>query len=208
MRLTSLRVAELIDAFRSTNPTPGGGSAAALAGAVGAALLAMVAAMPKNRAASEDDAARLRGAAGRSSTLSDALLELVDRDSDAYDAVVSAYRLPKGSDDEKAARATAIAAAMRKAVAAPLETMQRAADALAMATVVAQLGTRNAASDVEVAIELLVAAARGARANVEINLESLSDATYAGESKAEVERLARQCTDAAAEARLVIHPRG
>lgn len=207
MKLTSLRVAELIAAFRSTSPTPGGGSAAALAGAVGAALLSMVAGMPKNRAAAEEDASRLRGAAGRTSALSDALLELVDRDSDAYDAVLSAYRLPKASDDEKAARRAAIETAMKKAAATPLETMQRAADALAAAAVVAQLGNANAASDVEVAIELLLAAARGARANVEINLASLEDAAYAGESRADSDRLARQCADAAAAARLAIHPR-
>jgi methenyltetrahydrofolate cyclohydrolase len=193
MKLSDLPVSGLIAAFGSTSPTPGGGSASALAGAAGAALLAMVAAMPKNRASTADDASLLRAAGTRCGALSDALLHLVDRDSEAYDAVVAAYRLPKASEDEKAARRAEIQAAMKKAAETPLETMRHAGEALVEAPVIARLGNANAASDVVVAIELLSAAARGARANVEINLESLDDAAYAVQLRDEVSRLDRQC---------------
>ena len=194
MKLTALPVSELIAAFRSTSPTPGGGSASALAGATGAALLAMVAAMAKNRAATADDARLLQAAGTRCGALSDALLDLVNRDSEAYDAVVAAYRLPKASDDEKAARKTAIQTAMKKAAETPLETMRHAAEALETAPLIARLGNANAASDVVVAVELLRAAARGARANVEINLESLDDAAYVARLREEGTAIDRRCS--------------
>ena len=186
MKLTALPVSGLIAAFGSTSPTPGGGSASALAGAAGAALLAMVAAMPNNRASTADDVSLLQAAGTRCGALSDALLDLVDRDSDAYDAVMAAYRLPKASDEEKAVRKAGIQAAMKTAAETPLDTMRRAAEALETAAVVGRFGNANASSDVVVAIELLLAAARGARANVEINLESLDDAAYVEQLRGEV----------------------
>lgn len=197
MKLTALSVSELIAAVRSTSPTPGGGSASALAGAVGAALLAMVAAMPKGRASIADDVRQLQSAATRCGALSDALLVLVDRDSEAYDAVVAAYRLPKASDDENAARKAGIQTAMKKAAETPLETMRHAAEALGTAPLIGRLGNANAASDVVVAVELLLAAARGARANVEINLESLDDAAFVARLREEVAQLDRLCTGVA-----------
>jgi len=193
MKLTDLPVSGLIAAFGSTSPTPGGGSASALAGAAGAALLAMVAAMPKNRASTADDVSLLQAAGTRCDVIRHALLDLVNRDSEAYDAVVAAYRLPKASDDEKATRKAEIQAAMKKAAETPLETMRHASEALGMAPPIARLGNANAASDVVVAVELLLAAARGARANVEINLESLDDAPYVAQLREEVLEIDRQC---------------
>ena len=194
MKLTDLSVSGLIAAFASTSPTPGGGSASALAGAAGAALLAMVAAMPKSRAATADDASLLQAAGTGCGALSDALLDLVNRDSEAYDAVVAAYRLPKASDDEKAARKSGIQAAMKRAAETPLETMRHASEALGKASLIGRLGNANAASDVVVAVELLVAAARGARANVEINLESLDEAAYVAQLREEVSEIDQRCS--------------
>jgi formiminotetrahydrofolate cyclodeaminase len=194
MTLTGLPLSELIAGFRSTSPTPGGGSASALAGALGAALLAMVAAMPKNRASTGAETSQLQSAAGRCSALSDVLLDLVDRDSEAYEAVMAAYRLPKASDEEKAVRKTAIQTAMRKAADTPLDTMRSAAEALEAAPVIARLGSANASSDAVVAIELLSAAVRGARANVEINLESLDDAAYVARLREEISEIDRRCS--------------
>jgi formiminotetrahydrofolate cyclodeaminase len=194
MKLTDLPVKDLIAAFGSPNPTPGGGSASALAGATGAALLAMVAAMPKNRAAEAEDAGLLQAAGTRCGRFSEALLDLVDKDSEAYEAVVAAYRLPKASDEEKAARKAAIQAAMKRAAETPLDTMRHAAGALEASAAVARLGNANASSDVAVAIELLSAAVRGARANVEINLASLDDAAYVERLREEVAEIGRRCS--------------
>src|SRR5262245_27545435 len=101
MKLTDRSVASLLDAFRSPSPTPGGGSAAGLAGALGASLLGMVAGLPKSRAATEEDAQRLTAAGARCTALAAELETLVDRDSAAYDLVMGAYKQPKATDEEK-----------------------------------------------------------------------------------------------------------
>ena len=178
MTLSQKSVVDLLAAFRSSEPTPGGGSASALAGAVGASLLAMVAGLPKPRAASEEDQGRLRAAGARCAVLAEQLTELIDRDSAAYDLVVAAYRRPKGSDEEKASRSAAIQDALRAATETPLDVMRAAHAALEQAVVVAEFGNRNASSDVQVGVELLGAALRGARLNVEINLGSVKDDAY------------------------------
>src|SRR3954462_46729 len=101
-------VRELLDAFASPHPTPGGGSASALASATGAALLQMVASLPRTRSNSDADRAALAAAANALTGVREQLTEAIDADSGAYDQVVAAYRLPKSSDTEKAARTSAI----------------------------------------------------------------------------------------------------
>jgi methenyltetrahydrofolate cyclohydrolase len=188
VKLVDHSVADLLAAFRSPSPTPGGGSASALAGAVGASLLAMVAALPKSKAASADDAGSLSAAGARCAMLADALASLIDRDSDAYDLVVGAYGKPKGTDEEKAARSAAIQEALRSAIDAPLSVMRACADALEQAVTVAELGNPSASSDVQVGLELLGAALRGARQNVDINLGSVKDASYTEAVRTEATR--------------------
>lgn len=189
--LTDRSVADLLVAFRSPDPTPGGGSAAALAGAIGASLLAMVAGLPKSRAETAEDRDRLRLAHDRCTLLANELAALVDRDSEAYDRVTAAYRAPKNTDAEKTARTAAIQAALRSATDAPLQVMRACARAIEQAAVVGQLGTASASSDVGVGRELLTAARRGAKLNVEINLGSVKDAAYAEQVRREVEDLER-----------------
>ena len=189
--LSSLRFVDLLASFRSPNPTPGGGSASAVAGAVGASLLAMVAALPKPRATTADDQKRLADAGSRCAHLSERLASLIDRDSDAYDEVVSAFRLPKASDDEKRMRTAQIQEALRSATEVPLEIMRASAAAIQAAADVAAFGNGNASSDVQVGLELLIAALRGAKLNVAINLTSLKDAAYVEATGQEAERLDR-----------------
>jgi formiminotetrahydrofolate cyclodeaminase len=191
MRFIDKMVTELLADFRAPEPTPGGGSASALAGALGASLLAMVAGLPKSKAATAEDTARLKAAGDRCTALSLDLAGLVDRDSEAYARVVDAYRLPKATDDDKAARGAAIQEAFRAAIATPLDVMRACAAAAEQGVVVAGLGNPSAASDVQVGFELLGAALRGARLNVEINLESVKDAGYADRTRAEVDELER-----------------
>ena len=192
MKLTDSTVAAFLEAVRSPEPTPGGGSAAALAGAFGAALLAMVAAIPKPRATTDQYVERLQAAGARCGELSARLTGLIDRDSDAYNAVVGAYRLPKGTADEKAARSARVQEALRGATDAPLDVMRACSDTIEQAAVVAAYGNRNASSDVQVGLELLGAGLRGAKANVEINLDNLKDQEYVAGIRAEIERLAAE----------------
>ena len=173
-----LTLAELLDAFASNAPVPGGGSASALAGAIGASLVIMVAGLPKTRLGTEEERAALDAAATRLKPLRDELAALVDRDSEAYTSVLNAYRLPKSTDVEKAARRNAIVTAMRAATDAPLATMRACERAMREATAVAESGAAAAASDVAVAIDLLKTAARGAALNVDTNLADVKDADY------------------------------
>ena len=189
MKLTSMTVSALLAAFRSSEPTPGGGSASALAGAAGASLIAMMAGLPKPKAASAEDLARLADAGQRCAALAVRLEALIDEDSAAYDLVVGAFRMPKGTDEEKAARAAGIQRAMRAATEAPLQIMRRCAEALEVVPVVAALGNPNAASDAKVGRMLLTAALSGARENVEINLGSVKDEAFAQDVRREIESL-------------------
>jgi methenyltetrahydrofolate cyclohydrolase len=191
VKLTDRTVTDLLAAFRSPNPTPGGGSAAALAGAAGASLLAMVAVLPKSLAATEEDAQRLKAAGDRCAAFAVELEALVDRDSEAYDLVVSAYKKPKSTDEEKTARSAGIQDAMRAAIEAPLDVMRACAAALEQGVVIATLGNRSAASDVQVGLELLGAALRGARLNVEANLGSVKNEDYVAKTRGEVEEFER-----------------
>lgn len=173
-----LSLAQLLDAFASSHPVPGGGSAAALAGAVGASLLIMVAGLPKTRHGTDEERSALTAAAARLRPLRDELASLIDRDSEAYTSVINAYRLPRSTDAEQAARRDAIDEAMRAATEAPLATIRACERAMREAEVIASSGAASASSDVAVGIELLKTAARGAGMNVDTNLAAVKDAEY------------------------------
>lgn len=187
--LASKTVQELLDAFSAPTPTPGGGSAAALAGAVSASLLAMVAAMPKTRSGAPEERAALDAAHPALLSLRAELVDLIDRDAASYDGVVAAYRLPKGTDEEKAARKSAVAAAMKHATDVPLQTLRAAVALSRHADLVSANGNPNASSDVGVAKQLAVAAGLGALMNVETNLSGLSDPEYVIKVRQEIDAL-------------------
>jgi len=190
MLLVKKSLEDLLASFASPDPTPGGGSASAVAGALGAALLTMVAALPKTRTGSDEDRAALRTAAAALQEMQQQLTRAVDADTSAYDAVVAAYKQPKATDADLASRKAAIQRALRAATDVPLGVMRLSAAALEQASIVAAHGHHAAGSDVGVAVALLSAGLTGARLNVEINLGGLSDAAYKEAAIAEVDRLA------------------
>jgi formiminotetrahydrofolate cyclodeaminase len=200
MTLVERTLRDVLEAFQAATPTPGGGAAAALAGAVGSSLLAMVASLPKHRATSEADVERLRAAAAQCRGYAGALAGAVDGDSEAYESVIAAYRLPRATDAETTDRTTRIQDGLRQAVAVPLDVMRQCAGSAALAETVAALANRNAASDVAVALELLGAGLRGARLNVDINLGAITDGAFAEGVANEADRLAREYAAAAAAA--------
>lgn len=153
-----------------------------MTGAMGTALLAMVAGLPKTKANTAEERTALDEARGRLLPLRAALERAADRDTEAYDIVLAAYRMPKATDEEKAARSAAIQAGFRAATEAPLETLRLATEALEVGAIVARHGLPSAASDVGVGASLLVAAAEGAAANVRINLDSLKDLAFREEA--------------------------
>ena len=194
-------LADLLDAFASNEPVPGGGSAAALTGALGVSLLIMVAGLPKTRTGAPEETADLSQASARLRPMRESLEQLIDRDAAAYHSVVAAYRLPKLSNDEQAHRAQAIADAMRAATETPLDTMRLCQQALEAAAIVAVNGLGNASSDVAVAIELLLTAAKGAAMNVDANLPAMKDRARAEQMRLERKELEAESIAAAQRAR-------
>jgi formiminotetrahydrofolate cyclodeaminase len=192
--LADKTVRELLDAFASPAPTPGGGSASALVGAVSASLLAMVAAMPKTAHGTPEDRAALDAIHPQLIALKDQMVQLIDRDSAAYDEVVAAYRLPKATDADKAERKAAIGRAMRLATDVPLETARAAAALVGHSRIVAEHGNVNAKSDAGVAASLARSAFSGAQMNVEINLDGVGDPAYAVQARKELSDLTRATT--------------
>ena len=199
--LAALPLTDLLREFSSPTPTPGGGSAAALAGALGASLAAMVAGLAKTKTGSTGERASLDAVLEPLLNGRDHLASLVDRDRESYDEVVAAYRMPKGTDDEKQTRAAAVAGALHGATEVPLDVM-RACHAVARETrAVAAAGNPSAASDVGVALDLLEAALRGAARNVRVNLQGVKDPGYATGIEAETARLEADMAQIIAEAR-------
>ena len=173
-RLTNLPARELIERLATSDPIPGGGSASALAGAMGAALVHMVVALTAGRPAGAGNEAALDEIGTEAVAAQSDLLRLAELDAVAYDAVIQARRLPKGTDLERQSRETQMHQATREATMAPLETVRRAADVLALAERLAPIGNRNAVSDVGVGALLAATAMRGAALNVRINLPYLA----------------------------------
>lgn len=201
MTFADMTLPQFLDALASSDPTPGGGTASAVAGAMGASLLVMVTGLAKSNTNSADEKAALAAARQALQPLVGTLAALADTDAAAFDEVMAAYRLPKAGDDDKAARTTAIQRALQGATTAPLQTLRACAGAMAHAGAVAACGNRSAVSDVGVAIGLLEAAAAGAEANVRINLGSVRDLQFTSAAGDETGRLVSEVTRQAAVAR-------
>ncbi len=174
-RLTDLPIQELLDRLATSDPVPGGGSAAALAGAMGAALIQMVVALSTGRPAAAEHEDALAAIRDEAASAQSDLLRLSEVDAAAYDAVVKARRLPRDSELERQARDVQVAHTTREATMAPLETATRAGRVLALAERLAPLANPHAISDVGVAALLAASSIRGAALNVRINLPFLPD---------------------------------
>jgi formiminotetrahydrofolate cyclodeaminase len=174
----------------SADPTPGGGSAAALGGAVAAALVEMVARLSLGRAELADAEPLFRQVAEAAAELRSDLLSAVDADATAYAEVVEARRLPRVTDEERAIRQVAVRAASQRATEIPLRVVHLAAEVLELAARIAPLGNVHAVSDAGVAALLASAALRGAALNVRINLPALApDDPLRHDAPAELDRL-------------------
>lgn len=175
-----------------------------MAGAMGASLLSMVAGLDKSKNGNEDERVLLADATRALVPLSARLVELADTDSEAFEQVMAAYRLPKGTEDEKAARASVIQRALWRATEVPLETLRVCADALEYGPVVARCGNPTAASDVGVGVRLLEAAAGGAEANVRINLNGIRDEALKADAERNATRFLERTLASSAAARALL----
>jgi formiminotetrahydrofolate cyclodeaminase len=178
-----------LDELASSSPAPGGGSVAALAGALGAALTAMVCNLTigkKKYASVEEEMEKILGQAEE---LRSGFTALIDRDTIAFNKVMEAYGLPKETEPQKALRAAAVREATKEATLVPLEVMKHCIDALALAQQVAVGGNVNSISDAGVSALMLHAAVESAALNVIINLNGLSDSEFVGWKSEELQSL-------------------
>ena len=180
---------DLLDAFASTAPAPGGGSAAALTGALGVSLLVMAAGIRMSKAAQSQQPSGLTETAARLRSLATETTALVDRDAEAYAAVLAALRMPLTDDEAATRRQAAYELAMRTATNVPLETMRACRRALKDAPLVASQSVQSTRGDVGVAVELLRAAVRAAGITIDANLNSFKDVEYAARVKNERRQL-------------------
>ncbi len=180
-----LRLEQFLDALASDAPTPGGGTAAAMGGAMGAALAEMVAALTlsKEKYAASHEAMRAISEAAR--VARGEFVRLAAEDSEAYDAVVAARRLPKETDEQKSERARRISIANQHAAEVPMRTARAAVRLLLTLPELAQKGNPNAVSDVGAAALLLDACNESALLNVGINLSGIEDPTFVAEMQRE-----------------------
>jgi glutamate formiminotransferase/formiminotetrahydrofolate cyclodeaminase len=193
-----------VAAVASSSPMPGGGSVAAHVGALGAALAEMVAGLTIGRKKYVAVDSEMKELAARTVTLGARLAALVKEDSDSYALVSAAYKLPKETAVQVAARDAAIQAALMKAAAVPLETARACVAVAKLAAACAQRGNTNAVSDAGVAALLAEAACKGAAYNVRINVSSMSD-PHAGRKLAdEAAALVHECASAAIDAQSAV----
>jgi glutamate formiminotransferase/formiminotetrahydrofolate cyclodeaminase len=178
-RLVSMTVRAFADELSTDSPAPGGGSVAALAGALGAALAAMVANLSHAKKGFESRHADLERIALRGQALKDTLLAAVDADTTAFDRLLEAMRLPKATPAEQAARETAIAAATVAAIEVPLGVLEACPETVELCVEVGAIGLQASRSDAGTGAQLARAAAAGAYQNVCINLPGLPDRTQA-----------------------------
>lgn len=169
-------VDELLEALASSAPAPGGGAACALTGALGAALVSMVANLTLDKAS--EPPSELLEARAQADELRSTLARLMAADADAYDAVIAAYRLPRATPEHKTARRQAIQEALRVATLVPLDIAANCARVLALTEPAARLGSRSAVTDAGAAAYLAAAGARAALLNVEVNLASIKDEAF------------------------------
>jgi len=168
-------VPEWLDALASDAPTPGGGAAAAMNAAIGAALVSMVCNLTIGKPKYAAYAETMAHALAEATELRRRALQLADEDAAAFDAVMAAYRLPKESEENKQARSAAIQTALAGAAEVPLRTAEVAATVIALAAAIEEGANVNVLSDVAVAAASARAALDSAALNVEINLASMGD---------------------------------
>ncbi len=172
----------------SSSPAPGGGSAAALSGALGAALVSMVCRLTIGKKGYETFEKEAEAILVQSDLLWAELVSAIDRDAEAFDRVMDAFRLPKGSDEEKTRRSAAIQAAFREACESPRNTALKSLEVLRLCSLLLGKVNENAISDLGVAAASAHTGLLGALMNVAINLPSIKDVTYTSSAAEESAR--------------------
>ena len=197
--ISQLPLDDFLDQLASRASTPGGGSAAGLMGAMGAALVSMVCNLTVGKPQYAAVEADMQALLARAEALRAALAHSIAGDVAAFDAVMAAYGLPKASEDEKAARTQAIQAALRVAMAVPMDAARLAAQVIELSAEAAEKGNTNVISDAGVAVVAALASLKSAALNVYVNAGALKDREHAEAQVAELDALLASSETRAAE---------
>lgn len=189
--LANLTVKDFLGKTASNEPVPGGGSIAALNAAIAASLTEMVANLTIGRKKYEDKEAQMQQIALSASEYQEKFIKDIDVDSDAYNNVFAAFKLPKETEEEKAARSAQIQAATKIAAEVPLDVARYAYAMMDIIAEVARNGNQNAITDACVAIMTARTAVLSAILNVKINLLSIKDSDYIAKTTAEIDELGK-----------------
>ncbi|HWP83009.1 MAG TPA: cyclodeaminase/cyclohydrolase family protein [Bacteroidota bacterium] len=187
--LVTKTVREFIDEVASHSPAPGGGSVAAMAGALGTALTTMVCRLTIGKKKYQDVQSEMESVANSAEQLRTQLTALVDEDTQVFHRVMAAFSLPKETEQEKLARSVSIQEATKAAALVPLKVMELCERGLALAQTVAEKGNVNSISDAGVAALMLQAACQGAALNVKINIATLQDEEFVKHATEEMESI-------------------
>ena len=189
MKLAELKTAEFVDLLASDAPAPGGGSAAALEGALGAALTAMVCGLTVGKKKYAEFEELAQSAQTKALDLKARFVDVMDRDTEAFNVVSAAFGMPKETDEEKAARSAAIQKGLEGCTKTPFEMMELAVETLELTASILGKSNDSAASDLGVSALSLRAAVQGAWLNVLINIGSLKNKELAEDYRAKGEAL-------------------
>lgn len=189
MKLTDQSVSNFLDELASNAPAPGGGSVAALSGALGAALVSMVCNLTLNKKGYEDVQGDINNLLSQSEALRQRLTDLLEEDVKAYTGYSKAAKMPRGTDEEKSERSKAMLAALKVATDVPLGIAEAAVEVMDLCMPAAEKGNKWAVSDAGVAVLMAEAALRSAALNVLINLGTLKDEAFVADRRAKLEGL-------------------
>lgn len=187
--LINLQIQEFIDELGSASPAPGGGSVAALNGALGAGLVAMVTRLTIGKKGYEALGELLEDTRDKADELKTALTGLIDKDTQAFNGVMAAFKMSRATNEEKSARSAAIQKGYKEATRVPMETAERCLAVLELACEIAGKTNPNTASDLGVAAQVACAGVEGAVMNVKINLPAIKDADWTAGEKAKTREL-------------------
>ncbi len=182
-------IQQFLDELASKAATPGGGSAAGVMGATGAALVSMVCNLTVGKEKYADVEGEMQDALAKAEALRETLTDMIRQDVEVFDKLMATYGLPKQSDDEKSARSTAIQASLREATDVPLACARACAEIIDVCRVVAEKGNKGVISDAGVAVLAAFAALRSAALNVYINAGGIKDRDFADARLAELEEI-------------------
>ena len=180
-------IQKFLDDLASKASTPGGGSAAAIMGAMGSALNSMVANFTVGKKGYEDVDAQAQDILQKSEELRNRMTDMIKADIDVFNRVMGAYGMPKESDEDKAARSKEIQEALKEATDVPLECAKAAAEVIKLSKPMAEIGNKNVISDAGVAVLAGQAALRSAALNVYINIGGIKDETFANDRRKQLE---------------------